>query len=107
MTVEGENDDITGSGQCSAALELCTNIPAARKARFECPEAGHYGIFNGSRFRREIAPRVAAFLRMHGARHVLEPARPVAAARQPAYQPLERPTRALRPRLSGALADAA
>ena len=107
MTVEGENDDITGSGQCSAALNLCTGIPAGRKARFECPEAGHYGIFNGSRFRREIAPRVAAFLRTHDARHAVEPAKPVATARQPAYQPVERPARVLRPGLSRALADAA
>ena len=65
MTVEGEKDDITGTGQCSEALDLCSGISAARKAHFECPTVGHYGIFNGSRFRSEIAPRVAAFVRMH------------------------------------------
>ena len=65
MTVEGEKDDITGTGQCSEALDLCSGISAARKAHFECPTVGHYGIFNGSRFRGEIAPRVAAFVRMH------------------------------------------
>ncbi len=63
MTVEGEKDDITGIGQCAAAQELCHNIPADRKMHFECPTVGHYGIFNGSRFRREIAPRIAAFAR--------------------------------------------
>ena len=63
LTIEGENDDITGIGQCSAAQDLCRGIPGANKQHFECPEVGHYGIFNGSRFRREIAPRIASFVR--------------------------------------------
>ena len=63
MTIEGENDDITGIGQCSAAQDLCRGIPDPGKEHFECPEVGHYGIFNGSRFRREIAPRMARFMR--------------------------------------------
>ncbi len=63
MTVEGEKDDITGSGQCRAALDLCVNIPPGRKLHFECPRVGHYGVFNGSRFRSEIAPRIAKFMR--------------------------------------------
>jgi poly(3-hydroxybutyrate) depolymerase len=65
MTVEGEKDDITGTGQCRAALELCTGIPAANKEHYECRRVGHYGIFNGSRFRAEIAPRIARFVRLH------------------------------------------
>jgi poly(3-hydroxybutyrate) depolymerase len=68
MTVEGEKDDITGTGQCRAALDLCANIPAARKIHFECPRVGHYGIFNGSRFRREIAPGIAKFVGAHDTR---------------------------------------
>lgn len=63
MTVEGEKDDITGIGQCSAALDLCTGIPTENKQHFECPKVGHYGIFNGSRFRSEIAPRMRHFFR--------------------------------------------
>jgi poly(3-hydroxybutyrate) depolymerase len=63
LTIEGEKDDITGLGQCRAAHDLCTSIPDADKQHFECPHVGHYGIFNGSRFRREIAPRIAAFAR--------------------------------------------
>jgi poly(3-hydroxybutyrate) depolymerase len=63
LTLEGENDDITGLGQCQAAHDLCTSLPAADKQHFTCPHVGHYGIFNGSRFRREIAPRIAAFAR--------------------------------------------
>ena len=65
LTIEGEKDDITGVGQCAAALDLCTGIPAGRKAHFVCPDVGHYGIFNGSRFRRHIAPKIAAFARAH------------------------------------------
>jgi poly(3-hydroxybutyrate) depolymerase len=65
MTVEGEKDDITGSGQCRAALDLCTGIAEARKMHFECPRVGHYGIFNGSRFRAQIAPRISTFMRAH------------------------------------------
>ena len=63
MTVEGENDDITGIGQCASAQDLCRGIPSANKQHFECPEVGHYGVFNGSRFRRQIAPRIADFIR--------------------------------------------
>jgi poly(3-hydroxybutyrate) depolymerase len=63
MTVEGEKDDITGVGQCRAAIDLCENIPDERKQHFECPKVGHYGVFNGSRFRSEIAPRMRHFMR--------------------------------------------
>jgi poly(3-hydroxybutyrate) depolymerase len=65
MTIEGEKDDITGAGQCRAALDLCTRIPARHKRHFECGKVGHYGIFNGSRFRAEIAPLIARFMRAH------------------------------------------
>jgi poly(3-hydroxybutyrate) depolymerase len=65
MTVEGEKDDITGIGQCRAAHALCVNIAAERRVHFECPRVGHYGIFNGSRFRSEIATRMAKFMRAH------------------------------------------
>jgi poly(3-hydroxybutyrate) depolymerase len=65
MTIEGEKDDITGAGQCRAAHALCPSLPADRRLHFECAKVGHYGIFNGARFRREIAPRIAKFLRTH------------------------------------------
>jgi poly(3-hydroxybutyrate) depolymerase len=68
MTIEGENDDITGIGQCAAAIDLCSGIAAADKVHYECPDVGHYGIFNGSRFRSLIAPRIADFIRRYGAR---------------------------------------
>ena len=63
LTIEGEKDDITGLGQCRAALDLCTGLADDMKMHFECPKVGHYGVFNGSRFRRQIAPRIAAFAR--------------------------------------------
>ena len=66
LTVEGENDDISGLGQTQAAHALCSGIPAARKSHHLQLQVGHYGVFNGSRFRAEIAPRIAAFIREHG-----------------------------------------
>src|SRR5436305_391503 len=62
FTVEGENDDISGVGQTEAAHRLCVNIPPERKAHWLQPAVGHYGVFNGSRFRSEIVPRVADFV---------------------------------------------
>jgi poly(3-hydroxybutyrate) depolymerase len=62
MTVEGENDDISGVGQTEAAQALCVNIPDERKTHYLQPAVGHYGVFNGSRFRAEIAPRIADFV---------------------------------------------
>jgi poly(3-hydroxybutyrate) depolymerase len=73
MTIEGEKDDITGVGQCAAALDLCANIPAANKQHFECPEVGHYGIFNGTRFRKLIAPRIARFVHKYDPRDHVAP----------------------------------
>ena len=62
LTVEGEHDDISGVGQTEAAHQLCVNIPSERKAHWLQPGVGHYGVFNGSRFRSEIAPRIADFV---------------------------------------------
>lgn len=62
FTIEGENDDITGRGQTEAALDLCPNIPSALKYHYEQPNVGHYGVFNGSRFRKECAPKMLSFM---------------------------------------------
>jgi poly(3-hydroxybutyrate) depolymerase len=64
LAVEGEKDDISGVGQTQAAVDLCVNIPEGRKLYHLQLEVGHYGVFNGSRFRREIAPRVRDFIAM-------------------------------------------
>jgi len=65
LTVEGENDDISGVGQTAAAQTICSNIPDAMRMHYLQPDVGHYGVFNGSRFRREIAPRILAFAKAH------------------------------------------
>ncbi len=63
MTVEGEKDDISGIGQTQAAHDLCTKLPKEMQLDYIQPGVGHYGVFNGNRFRTEIAPRVAEFTR--------------------------------------------
>ena len=63
MTVEGENDDISGIGQTQAAHDLCVNLPDSMKFDYIQPGVGHYGVFNGRRFTNEIAPRVKQFIR--------------------------------------------
>ncbi len=62
MTVEGENDDISGVGQTQAAHDLCINIPDHMRVHYMQKAVGHYGVFNGSRFRAEIAPRISDFM---------------------------------------------
>ena len=66
MAVEGENDDISGVGQTQAALELTPNLPEDKKVYYMQKGVGHYGVFNGSRFRSEIAPRIVDFIATHG-----------------------------------------
>lgn len=67
LTIEGEHDDISGVGQTEAAHRITPNIPDAMKAHYLQPKVGHYGVFNGSRFRAEIAPRIADFIATHAA----------------------------------------
>ncbi len=68
MTVEGEKDDISGVGQTHAAHDLCSNLPEALKRHHLQLGVGHYGVFNGSRFRKEIAQRIVDFTREVDAR---------------------------------------
>jgi poly(3-hydroxybutyrate) depolymerase len=65
LTVEGEKDDITGAGQCSAAHRLCSSLPPAMHQHHLQMKVGHYGVFNGRRWREEILPHVRAFIRRH------------------------------------------
>ncbi len=67
MTVEGELDDISGVGQTQAAHVLCTKIPDDKRMLHVQPGVGHYGVFNGRRFREEIYPRVRSFITAHEA----------------------------------------
>ena len=68
MTVEGEKDDITGRGQTNAAHDLCVNLPDAMHEHYEQEKVGHYGVFNGSRWRQFIQPKVAAFMAQNRAK---------------------------------------
>ncbi|WP_421704771.1 polyhydroxyalkanoate depolymerase [Aliiroseovarius sp.] len=74
-TVEGEADDITAPGQCVAALELCTGLPDDKKASHREPGAGHYGIFAGKSWRRNIRPLVLEFIDANKGRHAAQAAK--------------------------------
>ena len=65
LTVEGELDDISGSGQTKAALKLCSGVPNADKSHYEVKGAGHYGIFSGRRWREMVYPQVSDFILKH------------------------------------------
>ena len=65
LTVEGELDDISGSGQTAAAHELCTGIPKTHQMHYEAKGAGHYGIFSGRRWREMVYPVVKSFIQAH------------------------------------------
>ena len=103
MTVEGENDDISGVGQTEAAQTLCKNLPDDMRVHHLQKQVGHYGVFNGRRFRSEIAPAIAKFTHAaverrqgkssppkatsknsaNGAKHTLVAATPPSKARSP------------------------
>jgi poly(3-hydroxybutyrate) depolymerase len=63
LTVEGELDDISGSGQTEAAHALCHGVPKTRQKHLEIKGAGHYGIFSGRRWRDGVYPEVRDFIR--------------------------------------------
>ncbi len=65
LAIEGERDDISGLGQTKAALTIATKLPAAHKKYYMAEGAGHYGIFNGSRWRDKIAPIVENWIATH------------------------------------------
>jgi poly(3-hydroxybutyrate) depolymerase len=63
FTIEGELDDISGSGQTQAAQDLCSSIPKSRKQHFTAPKCGHYGIFSGRRWREVVCPKIGEFIK--------------------------------------------
>jgi poly(3-hydroxybutyrate) depolymerase len=66
LAIEGERDDISGLGQTKAALSLATGLPADKKRYLMAEGAGHYGIFNGSKWRGTIAPAVEEWIGANG-----------------------------------------
>ncbi len=65
LAIEGERDDISGLGQTKAALKLATALPDDMKHYHMAPTVGHYGIFNGSKWRTQIAPVVEDWIARH------------------------------------------
>jgi poly(3-hydroxybutyrate) depolymerase len=63
FTIEGERDDISGIGQTRATHALTRNLKPSMRKHLEQEGVGHYGLFNGRRFREEIAPQIKAFIR--------------------------------------------
>jgi poly(3-hydroxybutyrate) depolymerase len=74
LTVEGELDDISGSGQTKAAHGLCTGIPKDRQFHYDVEGAGHYGIFSGRRWREMAYPVVRDFIRRYNQPAAITPA---------------------------------
>jgi poly(3-hydroxybutyrate) depolymerase len=70
LTVEGELDDISGSGQTAAAHGLCSSISPQNRQHLEVPGAGHYGIFSGRRWRDVVYPEVTRFILAHNGQAV-------------------------------------
>ena len=62
LAIEGERDDISGIGQTRAALDLAAKLPKAKKHYLLAKGVGHYGIFNGRKWREQIAPAVEKFI---------------------------------------------
>ncbi len=72
LAIEGENDDISGIGQTRAALKLTPGLAEDRKQYLLAKEVGHYGIFNGGKWRKRIAPVIEDFIATHRAREGLK-----------------------------------
>ena len=66
LAIEGERDDISGIGQTKAALDIATKLPKALKKYHLAKGVGHYGIFNGSKWRGQIAPVLEGWIQSHG-----------------------------------------
>jgi poly(3-hydroxybutyrate) depolymerase len=97
LTVEGEKDDISGLGQTQAAHRLAVNLPEEKRSHYMQPGVGHYGVFNGSRYRSEICPRIADFMLTH---------EPAAAARSARPKAVAAPAEAPKPAAAKAPVDA-
>jgi poly(3-hydroxybutyrate) depolymerase len=73
LSVEGELDDISGSGQTRAVHDICSGVPKSQQRHFEAEGAGHYGIFSGRRWREHVYPFVKQFILDHNVQVGAEP----------------------------------
>jgi poly(3-hydroxybutyrate) depolymerase len=97
MTVEGELDDISGSGQTRAAQDMCTGVAANDRLHLEVPGAGHYGIFSGSRWRNVVYPQVVKFILSHTKTDVKTASATPKAAASAAVKPVQAKTVTAKP----------
>jgi poly(3-hydroxybutyrate) depolymerase len=74
LSVEGELDDISGSGQTAAVHTICSGVAKSMQEHMEVEGAGHYGIFAGRRWREMVYPKVLAFIHSHQPKKVATPA---------------------------------
>ncbi len=87
LSIEGELDDISGSGQTEAVHTICKGVPKTRQHHLEAKGAGHYGIFSGRRWREIVYPKVKAFILEHNTASSPKPA-----AKTPVRKPAARKT---------------
>ncbi len=97
FSVEGELDDISGSGQTEAVHAICTGVPKENQRHLEAKGAGHYGIFSGRRWREVVYPQVKAFIQDHHHTSAAKPTRSASAG-----VPLAKPKRVSSRRSGGA-----
>ncbi|MEP6792435.1 MAG: polyhydroxyalkanoate depolymerase, partial [Ramlibacter sp.] len=90
FTIEGELDDISGSGQTEAAHDLCINVPKSRQKHLEVKGAGHYGIFSGRRWREIVYPQVKAFIAGHSKGPMVKASGKISTALEPAKKAARR-----------------
>jgi len=65
LTLEGELDDISGVGQTQAAQTICSALPESKRTHYVQKGVGHYGIFNGRKFRDHVVPIIVEFINKH------------------------------------------
>ncbi len=94
LTIEGENDDISGLGQTAAAHALCTGIPSDHHTHVVAEGCGHYGLFSGSKWRTAIYPALRAFIRAHHVAAARAAGKPPLLAAVPVTAPSTAPTSA-------------
>jgi poly(3-hydroxybutyrate) depolymerase len=92
LTVEGELDDISGSGQTEAAHGLCTGIVRKEHDHLEVKGAGHYGIFSGRRWREVVYPHVKSFILEHNKAGVKKVATKKASAKKTVAKSAAKPS---------------
>ena len=68
LTIEGANDDMVALGVTEVAQKICSSLPDELREHHVQEGVGHYGVFNGSRYRKEVAPRIKAFIKRHSGR---------------------------------------